>query len=229
MRRRQPPEEASDGTCTGCGSDLPEEYCTQPRVACPHCGATGRTFSMTAQDGVAVGGASSWVQTRPGIQSTAQLTDCGKLTLDATAPAPRNEEDALAICHRLVQVVNSSGGRWSAPVAGHQDIDAESMNTDEDRLQMQVVRATEDTSFWRELNVSGTASREYNATSAAAQLLAIVRKKASKYASAQKKVLTLVLDAARSPNLTLSEVVTAFRAAHLAECQEAGFRAGLGS
>jgi len=131
----------------------------------------------------------------------AQLTDCGKITLDATGPAPRNEEDALEICHRLVQVLNSSGCKWSAPVAGHQDIDAESMNTDGDRLQMQVVRATEDTSFWRDLNVSGTASREYNTTSAAAQLLAVIRKKAAKYASTQKEVLTLVLDAARTPTL----------------------------
>jgi hypothetical protein len=178
---------------------------------------------VTALDGVAVSGRVSWVQTRPGIQSKAQLTDYGKITLNAAGPAPRNEEDALAICHRLVQVLNSNGGKWSAPVAGHQDIDAESTNTDGDGLQMQVVRATEDTSFWRELNVAGTASREYKATSAAAQLLAAIRKKAAKYASAQKKVLTLVLDAARTPNLTFSEVVTAFREAHLAECQEAGF------
>jgi hypothetical protein len=170
-----------------------------------------------------VGDGIAWVQTRPGIQSTAQLTDYGKITLDATGPAPRNEEDALAICQRLVQLLNSSGGSWSAPAVGHQDIDAESMNTDGDRLQMQVVRASDDTSFWRDLNVSGMASREYNATSAAAQFMAVVDKKAAKYASAQKKVLTLVLDAARTPNLTFSGVVTAFGAAHLAECREAGF------
>jgi hypothetical protein len=85
--------------------------------------------------------------------------------------------------------------------------------------------ASEDTSFWRELNVAGTASREYNATSAAAQLLAVIRKKAAKYASAQKKVLTLVLDAARTPNLTFSEVVTVLGfvgfsevSAHFAKC-----------
>src|SRR5262249_3294826 len=135
--------------CTGCGRDLPEEYCTQPRVASPQCGATGRNFSVTAQSGVAVGGCASWVQTRPGIQSMAQLTDCGKITLDATGPAPRNEEDALAICHRLVQVLNSSGGKWSDPVAGDQDIDAEPMNTDGDWLQRQGVGATEATSSQR--------------------------------------------------------------------------------
>ena len=50
-----------------------------------------------------------------------------------------------------------------------------------------------------------------------------ILKKAGKYPTAQKRQLTLVLDAARTPSHTSQLVLDAFRARHLAECQQAGF------
>jgi hypothetical protein len=46
------------------------------------------------------------MQRRPGVQSAAELTDQGQITLMATGPSPKNEEDALGICARLIRALN---------------------------------------------------------------------------------------------------------------------------
>src|SRR5258708_6044641 len=74
------------------------------------------------------GGVARMTHTRPGLQSTAEADDQGKITLTATGPAPKNEEGALEICARLVRALNATGGTWSAPVDWKQDIDGRSTN-----------------------------------------------------------------------------------------------------
>src|SRR5438445_2084764 len=83
--------------CASCGKELAPEFCQMPRNPCPECGSTARVFARQAQDGLCVNDATSWKQRRPGVQSAAKLTDQGQITLTASGPSPRNEEDALEI------------------------------------------------------------------------------------------------------------------------------------
>src|SRR5207248_9682300 len=86
--------------CKQCGIELPPEFGEIPRQPCPTCQSTLREFYMSTKLGsyLSFGGSISLKHTRPGLQSTAEAEDQGKITLTATGPAPMNEEDALEIC-----------------------------------------------------------------------------------------------------------------------------------
>ena len=211
--------------CGKCGKDLPREFGDTPRLPCPACQSTLRKFDMTTEQGsyLVVGGSASLLHTRPGLQSTAQADDQGKITLAAIGPGPRNEEDALEICARLVRTLNRMGGDWSAPVKGKQDIDGYSMNPAGQKLRMQVVRASTNTRLWQEVNEVGSATIDYIASTAAREMIDAILKKSRKYPAEQKRGMSLVLDAARTPSHTFQQVLDAFRAQYLEECQKAGF------
>jgi hypothetical protein len=83
-----------------------------------------------------VGGSVSLIHTRLGLQSSAQADDQGRITLTATGPSPRNEEDVLDICTRVVRMLILAGGDWTVPVTGDQDIDGYSRNSTGDQLWM---------------------------------------------------------------------------------------------
>ena len=169
------------------------------------------------------GGSVSLIHTRPGLQSTAQADDQGKITLTAAGPGPRNEDDALEICARLVWTLNKTGGDWSVPVESKQDIDGYSTNSAGNKLQIQVVRASNNNRLWQVVNEAGSATIDYIASSAAREMIDAILKKSGRYPAEQKKELSLVLDAARTPSHTFRQVLDAFRAQHLEECQKAGF------
>src|SRR5436305_190989 len=211
--------------CGNCGKDLPPEFGDMPRLPCPACQSTLRKFYMNTEPGsyLVVGDSASLLHTRPGLQSTAQADDQGKITLAAIGPGPRNEEDALEICARLVRTLNRMGGDWSAPVKGKQDIDGYSTNPAGYKLRMQVVRASTNTRLWQEVNDVGSATIDYIASTAAREMIDAILKKSRKYPAEQKRETSLVLDAARTPSHTFQQVLDAFRAQHLEECRKAGF------
>src|SRR5687768_8975694 len=122
MRRKQEPMIQ----CNQCGTSLSEEFGDLPRLPCPECGATARGFSMTAGSGnfKIVGGNVSLIHGRPGLSSGAQRDDQGRIVLSIKGPSPKNEEDVLDLCARLVRLLNISGGTWSVPVIGEQEVDA---------------------------------------------------------------------------------------------------------
>jgi hypothetical protein len=212
--------------CRQCGNELPPEFGNMPRQPCPACQSTSRRFDpMIAGPGsfLVASGSASLVHTRPGLQSTAQADDQGKITLTATGPGPTNEDGALQICARLVRTLNKTGGDWSAPVDGRQDIDGYSTNPADNKLQMQVVRASNNNGLWQAVNEAGSATVDYVAGTAAREMIEAILKKSRKYPTEQKRELSLVLDAARTPSHTFQQVLDAFRAQHLEECQKAGF------
>jgi hypothetical protein len=180
---------------------------------------------MRAEPGgyLVFGGSVSLIHTRPGLQSTAQADDQGKITLTAAGPGPRNEDDALEICARLVRTLNKTGADWSVPVDSKQDIDGYSTNSAGNKLQIQVVRASNNNRLWQIVNEAGSATIDYIASSAAREMIDAILKKSGKYPAEQKKELSLVLDAARTPSHTFRQVLDAFRAQHLKKCQKAGF------
>jgi hypothetical protein len=77
--------------------------------------------------------------------------------------------------------------------------------------------------FWRKLSDQGSAIVDYSAESVANELMRTILKKAGKYPIAQRKHLTLVLDAARTPSHTFQRVMDVFHQLHLKDCQEIGF------
>lgn len=211
--------------CSQCGKELPPEFGDLPRQPCPVCQSTLREFILIVEPAsyLVVAGSASLIHKRPGLQSTAEADDQGRITLTATGPSPRNEDGALEICARLVRTLNKMGGHWSNPVEGKQDIDGYSMDPIGNKLQMQVVRASNDKRLWREVNETGLATSVYVASTAARELIDAILKKAGKYPTEQKSEMLLVLDAAMTPSHTFQQVLDAFRAKHLEECQKAGF------
>ena len=170
------------------------------------------------------GGAVSLIHTRPGLDSTAQADDQGRVKLTVTGSSPKNEDDALDICARFVRVLNLKGGNWTAPKQGEQDVDGYSTTSADEVLKMQVVRACHNPELWKDLTQSGTASTESIASEVAKDMFAAIRKKSLKYPSTQKKELTLLLDAARTPIYTFRQVLDEFKANHLLACQKAAFQ-----
>lgn len=211
--------------CKQCGIALSPEFGNIPRLPCPECESIGRDFSMAVGNGRinVSGGIASLIHTRPGLQSTAQVDDQGKITLTSTGPSPKNEEGSLEISARLVRMLNWKGGTWSVPVEGQKDVDWYSENSTGDALQIQVVRASNNQELWQKLSETGSASISYVASIVADEIIAAIAKKSRKYPREQKKELFLVLDAARTPSHTFQQVLDAFRKQHLQECQNAGF------
>ncbi len=212
--------------CEECGKELSSEFGEMPRLPCPDCNSIGRKFSMFAGGGrfTIRGGHVSLIHTRPGLNSTAQADDQGRVKLTVTGSSPKNEDDALNICARLVRVLNGQAGHWTAPNPGEQDVDGYSTNSDGHKFNMQVIRASHSPALWEELTKYGSACSESIASDVAKDMIAAVLKKSVKYPSAQKKELTLILDAARTPIYTFQRVIDEFKNNHLLECQNAGFQ-----
>ncbi len=211
--------------CGQCGIELSPEFGDMPCHPCPACQSTSRASYLMTKPGefLLVGCCASLVHTRPGLQSTAQADDQGKITLTANGPGPRNEDDAVEMCARLVRSLNERGGDWSAPEEGTQDIDAYSTNPNGDQLLMQVVRASNNSKLWQEVNTVGSATIDYGPSTAASEMMEAIRKKLGRYPTEQKRKMSLVLDASRTPSHTFQQVLDAFRAQHREECQNAGF------
>src|SRR5258708_4491247 len=109
--------------CAECGTEIQPEAAGMPRLPCPNCGKFGRNFSRYTSDNPGTAESVSWGQTRPGFQSVGQLTDKGRITLTATGPSPKNEDDAFDICSRFVRMRNANGDTWGEPKNGEQDVD----------------------------------------------------------------------------------------------------------
>ena len=211
--------------CKICGKELPPEFSETRDQPCSACGSTLRGFTLKAEPGqyLTIGQSVSLIHTRPGLQSTADADDQGRITLTAAGPAPQNEEGALEICERLVRVLNSVGGTWSPPAEWKQDIDGRSTNAAGKELLMQVVRASNNGRLWEAVNREGSATVNYESVAVALEMIEAIRKKSRKYPAAQKRKMTLSLDAARTPSHTFQRVLDVFRTQHLEECQQAGF------
>jgi hypothetical protein len=211
--------------CMRCERELPVEFGNTPRNACTDCGWMLRCIPLAISQRLELSDSVSRAHSRPGIFSVAEADDLGRITLTADGPAPQNEDDVNEVCERLVRVLNSMGGTWSAPVEGESDVDMHSMNDDGDRLAMQVVRAKCDGLFWKAVNSAGSATAEYGANSPADEIIQAIRKKSRKYPGAQRQDLTLVVDASRTPSHTFQQVLDAFQAQHFEECKSHGFKA----
>jgi hypothetical protein len=211
--------------CKGCGEDVAEEFCIEPRLPCPHCGATARIFTCDVTEHVEVSDSTSWVHMRPAEGGSATLDSDGNLGLTIQGQPPRNESGADVVAARLIRKLNAQGASWTEPVPGLADVDAlatSSLNPDE-HLSIQVIRANADGELWKQLAREGTAAKHHDSVSAARELMAAINKKAAKYPIAQRQSLTLILDASRTPNYTFNDVHNSFAEHFEQECQACRF------
>jgi hypothetical protein len=165
----------------------------------------------------------SWEQSRSAHDGTAVLNDINQISFAKTGRTPTNEDNALDVCARLVRWLNATGADWSDPIAGTDDVDGYSTNSRCEKLQMQVSRASHGDGMWRNLNRKGSVNVESDTENAANEIIDRVRKKSAKYPLTQRKALTLVVDASRTPGHTFQPVFDRFRCLHFEECKSSGF------
>jgi len=211
--------------CSTCRNEVPEEVCRVPRLPCPFCEGTGRFYTRVMHETVHVADSVSWTQMRSVLGGSATLDDKNQIRFKATGRPPRNEEDALKVCARLVGHLNAQGANWSDPVEGVNDVDACSADRGDPsrKRQMQVVRASNNEEMWRTLSRESVVEIALDSAKAADELITAVRNKSAKYPDVQRRALTLVIDTGRTPGHSFRQVYDVFRRVHLEACRSFGF------
>lgn len=129
----------------------------------------------------------------------------------------------METCERLVEHLNSLGATWAdLRPETRGDVDGEATDAGGHKLEIQVVRASDDGEMWAELNREGSVERQSDADTLADQLLRIVVKKSSRYPS--RKDLTLAIDAGQLTAHTFQQTRDNFRERHAAACAASGFK-----
>jgi hypothetical protein len=173
---------------------------------------------------VSMTGSLSWEQSRPTTDGAATLNDQNKIRFEATGRPPRNEENSLETCARLVRWLNARGEGWSDPVVGTEPgVDGYSTNASGNELRMQVSRALHGDDMWRNLARAGAVDVSLDVATATREIMASVRKKADRYSSELRAGLVFLIDASRTPAYTFQPVLDRFRSILSEDCRAAGF------
>lgn len=179
-------------------------------------------------ESVSIGELVDWSHGRLGNKnSTAQLDNLGTIRAKLAGTSPRQEEDSLETCARLVRVLNAMGSSWSEPIEGDAaNADADGLSVDvQDRkktLRIQVVRASSNETMWRTLSQRHEVEVEADAEELADELLVVIKKKQAHYPA--REDLTLAIDANRLPAHTYDVVIDSFHRRHRELCAQCGFR-----
>jgi hypothetical protein len=159
-----------------------------------------------------------------GVAVSAELTG-GAVEFQARGPAPKNEDDTLSTCDRLVAKLRADGEDWAEPEEGSEEVDCQctAAQGGHGYLKIQVVRATVDSAIWRELSLKKELARSIDKAQAISDLHAAIAKKAEKIPPAQRRTLVLALDANRLPGHAFDDVIDGFTAEHGAWLRRLGF------
>jgi hypothetical protein len=144
-------------------------------------------------------------------------------TQDISGPAPRGEEGALETATLLIEKLRELGEQWGQPIeVGDNDVDCRATGPN-GSLDIQVVRAAA-SATWERLNREGRADQVTSPNDLADALLAVARKKAAHYPSAQLRDLVLAIDARDTPAFALGRIIESFRERHLDVAARLGFK-----
>lgn len=207
--------------CAKCRRDLADVIpldTPNTRERCPDCGATARTGECSFDEAIELADGFSGLGKRAsesfayreanqqGQASEADLQDDGTADFAAFGTSSQGEDDTLKACEILVAALNERGGSWTAPLEGTGVVDCCSQDRIDPKssLDVQVVRAVSDPSFWRELNATGQAIRNSVLNAALAKLIEdAIKKKANDRVIpvVSRRDLVLALDATRLPVL----------------------------
>lgn len=139
---------------------------------------------------------------------------------------PQNEDDVLAVCSVLRQVLRDEGEHWGPfelQLERADDVDAFAHDDADRILNVQVRRV--DTGAWQVLGSSGEAEQHLNARQLADAVVDAIRSKTHQYPTAQRADLLLALDARRAPAFVQRQVRELLRNEHRDEIATSGFRA----
>lgn len=156
--------------------------------------------------------------------------DCldGSVSYPFTRSSPQGEEDTLAVCIRLVTVLNLACASWSEPQNGSDGVDCLCLDlaAGSMRLAIQVVRANVDSAWWRKIDETGSGATTGESAADCAHILKrAIDKKVSRIPRAHRAELLLALDATRLAGLALPVVVDEFRRRYAAWLSNQGFAA----
>ncbi len=162
-----------------------------------------------------------------GTVSRATRNDDGSFSRTMQGPPARGEADTIAALRRLIQFLNESGAKWSDPIPVLPDkTSTDAIATDgEHTLRMQHVRADTDSAIYEALAKVGLSNTQLVPEELVARLgCAIAHKVAAIPALQVRASLVLVLDAARLPDLCMSDVKAAAVRVLPKRCAESGFQ-----
>ena len=213
-------------SCLKCGVDLTDCHCDWEGIPCPYCGTSERSPCVSLyetsissdhvtlqqeRDNKAIGFSES---TRQGRASSADQVTPTSQTFQIQGTSPQGEEDSLPTCRILVQKWNEDEGSWAEPIEGQDDdVDCrvESASHSKSVVQIQVVRATVNSEFWKELSVTGRVCRDQiEIDKLACWIKESIKKKAKHIPESRRNQLHLALDATRLPGLGFDDIVENF-------------------
>ncbi len=231
---------ANSVNCSDCGADLSALARPKRRkLTCPRCGSTKQTIGLHVADSIKVTGVAqrggksvgfTESERDDGAAAWAQQERDGSQSFTVRGPAPQGEADTLACCQVLIERLNAGGDNWREPEPGQGDVDCSSRDTGDSSkfLNIQVVHATTDPSFWRNLNSTRYVRRESESLNVFADAMrsAIEHKALDRKIPAEARSgLVLALDATRLPSFGFDECVTHFRRRHGTWVKTCGFQA----
>jgi len=222
--------------CSNCRKQLDDLFNlpSGDRATCPNCGSKIRDFFDNIKEDLSASDHISALQERgerkigfsesPRADCRACFADCdnGSLSYGISGSTPQGEEVTLEVCRLLIQKLNSEGRNWDDPVSGNGVVDCEALDLidPQKHLQIQVVRANTEKSFWEELNTNGAVQR--SDADPSVRIEESIKKK-EKIRLSDRKGLTLALDATLLPGFAFDDVIREFRKRYSAQAVALGF------
>ena len=160
--------------------------------------------------------------------ATGDLNEDGSVVIEVAGAAPAGEEGALKACFRFIEAKRNLGEQWSDPMEvshmPHVDARATSLLDQSASLEIQVVRAVVDQTFWRALGEQRFSSIRVKPEEAANLLKKAIELKVGKIPVNARQEIVLLLDASDVPGAVLNDVVEQFQQCHGTWCNEQMFK-----
>lgn len=163
---------------------------------------------------------------RDGRAAHVTRRDDGSLEHSFKGTPPTNEVGTLETCRMLVLALNKLGAAWGQPratSAPHTDAQCERTDGQSGTLNIQVVRAQSNSTYWHEVSKLGSSADCGIPQQMASQLRDAINKKESRIPVEARSGLILVLSALHSPALGFEDVIETFKSEHGEWASHLGF------
>lgn len=186
---------------------------------------TDHVSGTVTRQGEAVGFSESL---RDGRAAHGNLNADGSLDHGLTGSPSKGEHGTLETCRTLVGILNEPLAQWILPDAlcdtlAHVDCRAEHIDGQQPALNIQVVRAIADPSYWAQQAIHGKGEHTEGLSDGAAYLQRAIALKADRIPASARPGIVLALNAIDAPALAFGAVVTAFASEHSGWAREQGF------
>lgn len=155
-------------------------------------------------------------------------SDGGRTKTFASGTPSKGEKDNPEVADRLTEWLRQYGGAWQCHLSldsgqADQGVDIQCRSDSGEVIDCQVVRATVEREFWKELGDQHSVQRQFNASEGVCRIKTSIESKC-RIPAAQRSDLVLVLDATRAAGLALPPIPEAFRRDHGPWASSLGFK-----